>query len=115
MKWTHSLTLQFLDKLSEQLRLGHLQQMINAALGDAEAFHGGGGAFPQPLLLFALREIEFADQVGEALALQRALVLVIALDDLLLVRGVILVRHGILLAAIVIDRAWSILFGIRGA
>src|SRR5262249_26125391 len=91
---------QFLDELSEQFRLGCLHDVVNAGLWHAELLHGGDGVLPQPLFLLPFSEIEFGDEVRQPLPLQRALVIVISFDDLLLVGRVILFRHSTLLFAL---------------
>src|SRR5436305_2364730 len=85
---------QFLDHLRDQGRLLLLHEMVDACLRHAELLHRRRRRFPGAFELLALGQVQIADQLRQALLLERILVVVIALDDLLLVGGVF--AHGVL-------------------
>ena len=64
--------------------------MVDAGLRDAEFLHGRGSRLPGALALFALRQVQFAYELRQPLVLQQLLIVVIPLNDLLLMRSVVL-------------------------
>src|SRR6185437_677450 len=60
--------------------------MINARLWHAQLLHGGDNPRPYSLPFLARTQVQFADQLGQTLELECVLIVVIAFDDLLLIR-----------------------------
>src|SRR5262249_28531859 len=79
--------LQLLDDLGQQGRVVLLLEMVDSLLWDLQVAQGRLDVRPDALPLLALGQVEIADQLGQPLQGGRVEVLVVALDDLLLVRA----------------------------
>ena len=83
------LAIQSLDQLREQDGIAFLHQMLDLRGWDVELRHRFLGVLPCLFFLLPLAKIQFSDEVRQTLGLYVAQVVVVAFDDLLLIRTVV--------------------------